>query len=240
MPRPSLSRSSSITTRTLRCTDPLPFQYPAWPDTDTAFTGPQCWHSPLWLITSSDSIWHSSHHNISLSPSDWDTSGKERLQSTIFYFITMSCPCVRALNKNLWQLITKGFIKMNAVVLNVTMAYLLDLLWAELNHFTGHGAESWSSASRKSLNETVTINISALKLLKLWKYKKCYVNGSVCLKETRSYYVLSGHVSRQKCLFWIATRVPSLNSHPDLFLRSLWVLHFFFCGPDAMNHTNTD
>lgn len=152
----------------------------------------------------------------------------------------MSCPCVRALNKNLWQLITKGFIKMNAVVHNVTMAYLLDLLWAELNHLTGHGAESWSSASHKSQNETVTINISALKLLKLWKNTKCYFNGSVCLKEIRSYYVLSGHVSRQKCLFWIATRVPSLNSHPDLFLRSLWLLHFFFCGPDAMNHTNTD
>lgn len=38
---------------------------------------------------------------------------------------------------------------MHAVVLNVTMAYLLDLLLAELNHFLGHGVESRSSATHR-------------------------------------------------------------------------------------------
>lgn len=35
--------------------------------TDATFTGPPCWHTPLWLITSSDPIWHSSHPNISIA-----------------------------------------------------------------------------------------------------------------------------------------------------------------------------
>lgn len=76
MPRPSLAPSSSITSRTLARRPPptshlpppppsLP-SYPALPDTDATFTGLPWWHTPLWLNTSSDSIWHSSHHNIAI------------------------------------------------------------------------------------------------------------------------------------------------------------------------------
>lgn len=48
----------------------------------------------------------------------------------------MSCPIVRSLNKNSVASHNQRLrdIKMHAVVLNVTMAYLLDLL----NHFMSH------------------------------------------------------------------------------------------------------
>lgn len=78
-------------------------------------------------------------HHTTTSPSHWDTSEKHRLQSATFYFITVSCPFDRALNKNVRLLVTKGY-----TLLGFTSRYveprLLYLLWVK---WTTCGMFSW-------------------------------------------------------------------------------------------------
>lgn len=85
-------------------------QSPAWPDTDAAFTRLLCWHTPLWLITSSNSIWHSPHPNISVRIllqhiRKTMTPINHILQSNHNYVKSL----VRALHKNSRQLITNVY-----------------------------------------------------------------------------------------------------------------------------------
>ena len=76
------------------------------------------------------------HIKTSLSPSDWNASGKQWLQSAIFYLITMSCPFVSALNKNLWQLITKGYAILRCMQWCLMWQWLICWIYYYLNWIT--------------------------------------------------------------------------------------------------------
>lgn len=127
MPRPFLALSSSITTtRTPRC-KPSSLHHPLWPDTDTAFTGPQYRHSPPWLTTSLTQFITSP-----LTSRLKHARKTANARSTLSGLSGLSGRLIKRETTHYYRLEN---IKMHAVMLNVTVVCFLKRLWAELNSF---------------------------------------------------------------------------------------------------------